>query len=83
MLEEIKYLPFSSSSTFRFSALASSSLTSGTLESVFGNPVFGDDLFTLPRTGLDNPFVARNDGDRPNPFAIVTDEFCRFEFGGR
>lgn len=72
---------FSSSSTLRFSALASSS--SETLESVFGKPVFVEDLFVLPRAGLDSPFVARNDGERPKPFALVTEEFCRFELGGR
>ena len=35
------------------------------------------------RGGLDKPLAARNEGERANPSAVVIDELCRFELGGR
>ena len=66
------------------SALASSPLASSeTFALVLRKLVFGDGLLTLLRAGLDRPLAVRNEGERANPSAVVTEEFCRFEFGGR
>ena len=66
------------------SALASSPLASSeTFALELKKLVFGDGLLTLVRAGLDRPLALRNEGDRANPSAAVTEEFCRFEFGGR
>ena len=66
------------------SALASSPLASSeTFALVLRKLVFGDGLLTLFRAGLDRPFAVRDEGERANPSAVVTEEFCRFEFGGR
>ena len=66
------------------SALASSPLASSeTFALALKKLVFGDGLLTLLRAGLDRPLAVRDEGDRANPSAVVTEEFCRFGFGGR
>ena len=66
------------------SALASSPLASSeTFALVLRKLVFGDGLLTLFLAGLDRPLAVRNDGECASPSAAVTEEFCRFAFGGR
>lgn len=50
---------------------------------MFRKLVLGDSLLTLLLAGLDKPLAARKEGERASPSALVIEEFCRFEPGGR